>query len=58
MCTEIKMKGYDWRTVLALICPDYAIDTDNDGQIIIYTSLIEIDDDIYVSMTEEDRDGE
>jgi hypothetical protein len=52
------MKGYDWRTVLALICPDYAIDTDNDGQIIIYTSLIEIDDDIYVSMTEDDRDGE
>ena len=43
-----KIDGYLFRSVLAFICPDYAIDQDNDGQLIIYTNLREIDDDIYV----------
>ena len=42
------MNGYDFRTKLAEIAPDYAIDVDNYGQIIIYTNLMEIDNDEYV----------
>ena len=43
------MNGYDFRTKLAEICPDYAIDEDNYGQLIIYTNLMEIDNDEYVN---------
>jgi len=44
------MNGYDFRTALAKIVPDYYLDTDNDGQIIIYTNLKENDNDEYVEM--------
>jgi len=47
------MKGYDFRTALAVIAPDYAIDKDNYGQIIIYTNLMEIDNDEYVNWVDE-----
>ena len=43
------MNGYDFRTKLAEIAPDYGIDVDNYGQIIIYTNLMEIDNDEYVN---------
>jgi hypothetical protein len=43
------MNGYEFRTALAKICPDYAIDIDNYGQLIIYTNLMEIDNDEYVN---------
>lgn len=42
------MNGYEFRTILATICPDYAIDKDNYGQLIIYTNLMEVGDDEYV----------
>ena len=51
-----KINGYDFRTALAKIAPDYAIDEDNYGQIIIYTHLKEVDNDVYVEMTEKDFD--
>lgn len=35
------MNGYKFRTELAKICPDYQIEQDNDGQIVIYTNLRE-----------------
>jgi len=44
------MNGYDFRTELAKIVPDYYLDTDNDGQIIIYTNLKENDNAEYVEM--------
>ena len=44
------MKGYLFRTILAGICPDYAIDKDNDGQIIIYTNLKDDGNDNYIEM--------
>ena len=50
------MKGYDFRTALALICPDYDIQQDNYGQIIIYTGMKEVDEDTYVEMTDSDFD--
>jgi hypothetical protein len=43
------MNGYEFRTALAKIAPDYAIDKDNYGQLIIYTNLMEIDNDEYVN---------
>ena len=42
------MDGYIFRSLLAMIAPDYAIDVDNSGQLIIYTNLMEIDDDKYI----------
>jgi len=50
------MNGYDFRTVLALICPSYDIQQDNYGQLIIYTGMKEVDEDTYVPMTEADFD--
>ena len=47
------MNGYEWRTKLAEICPDYAIDEDNYGQLIIYTNMMEIDNDEYVAWVDE-----
>jgi len=43
--------GYDFRTAIAAVAPNYSIDKDNYGQIVIYTNKKEIDDDIYVEMT-------
>jgi hypothetical protein len=45
------MKGYDFRTELAKIAPNYSIDKDNDGQIIIYTNMKETESDTYKEMT-------
>lgn len=42
--------GYKFRTQLAKLIPDYGIDTDNDGQIIIYTNLKETKSDNYTEM--------
>jgi hypothetical protein len=42
------MNGYEFRTALAQIAPNYQIDEDNDGQIIIYTNMKEIENDEYV----------
>jgi len=47
------MNGYDFRTKLAEIAPDYAIDVDNYGQLIIHTNLMEIDNDEYVAWVDE-----
>jgi hypothetical protein len=49
------MNGYDFRTALAKIAPDYGIDVDNYGQIIIYTNLMEIDNDEYVNWTSKEE---
>jgi hypothetical protein len=46
------VKGYKFRTELAKICPNYQLEEDNDGQIIIYTNLKEIDNDEYVDWEE------
>lgn len=42
------MKGNKFRTELAKICPDYQIEEDNDGQIVIYTNLKDNGRDTYV----------
>jgi hypothetical protein len=52
------MNGYDFRTKLAEIAPDYAIDVDNYGQIIIYTNLMEIDNDEYVEWIDESEEND
>jgi hypothetical protein len=41
------MNGYDFRTELAKLIPNYSLDVDNEGQIIIYTNLTETDNDNY-----------
>jgi len=51
------MNGYEFRTALAQICPDYAIDEDNDGQLVIYTNLMEVGDDEYVRWEEKNPSG-
>ena len=48
------MTGFVFRTLLALIAPNYSIDKDNEGQIIIYTGLHEDDDDNYIKIKEVD----
>ena len=50
-----KIDGYLFRSMLAFICPDYAIDQDNSGQLVIYTNLREIDGDIYVDWEDTDE---
>ena len=49
-----KTQGYKTRTKLAKLFPDYAIDEDNEGGIIIYTGMKETDDDRYIPLTEQD----
>lgn len=44
------MNGNKLRTELAKLMPNYSIDEDNDGQIIIYTNLTETDNDNYEEM--------
>jgi hypothetical protein len=41
------MNGYEFRTELAKLIPNYSLDIDNEGQIIIYTNLTETDNDNY-----------
>ena len=48
------MRGYLFRSLIALVAPNYALDKDNYGQIIIYTHKKEVDDDKYVEMTSAD----
>jgi hypothetical protein len=48
-----KTQGYKVRTKLAKLFPDYAMDVDNEGGIIIYTGMIETDDDRYIPQPEE-----
>jgi len=48
-----QMIGFDFRTELAKICPDYQIEEDNDGQIVIYTNLRDDGNDNYVSFEED-----
>jgi hypothetical protein len=52
------MNGYEFRTALAQICPDYAIDEDNYGQLVIYTNLMEVGDDEYVRWVDPDEPDE
>jgi hypothetical protein len=46
------MNGYKLRTALEKLMPNYSIDEDNEGQIIIYTNLVETDNDIYTEITQ------
>ncbi len=48
MLRRTKMNGYKFRTALAKIAPEYQIDEDNDGQIVIYTNLRDNGNDEYV----------
>lgn len=48
-----KINGYNFRTELAKIVPDYELGEDNDGQIIIYTNLTEGKGDTYKKMGEQ-----
>ncbi len=52
------MDGYIFRSLLAMIAPDYVIDVDNSGQLIIYTNLMEIDDDKYIQWKEQGESNE
>ena len=52
------MDGYIFRSLLAMIAPDYAIDVDNNGQLIIYTNLMEINDDKYIPWKEQGESNE
>jgi hypothetical protein len=42
--------GYTLRTELAKLMPNYSLDEDNDGQIIIYTNLTQTKNDKYKEM--------
>ena len=44
------MNGYKLRTALEKLMPNYSIDEDNEGQIIIYTNLTEAPYDDYMEM--------
>ena len=46
------MNGYKLRTALEKLMPNYSIDEDNEGQIIIYTNLVEADNDTDEEMEE------
>lgn len=50
------MNGYKLRTALEKLMPNYSIDEDNDGQIIIYTGLVEGDNDTYQEMDDTDEE--
>lgn len=53
MADKVSFNGYDLRTALAFILPNYSIDQDQEGQIIIYTGLTETVDDTYIPMKRE-----
>lgn len=42
--------GYEFRTALAKVCPNYSLGKDNDGQLIIYTNMVEGENDTYEEM--------
>jgi hypothetical protein len=42
--------GFELRTELAKLMPNYKIGVDGDGQLVIYTNLIETTFDNYVEM--------
>ncbi len=42
--------GYEFRTALAKLIPNYYLDEDYDGQVIIYTNLKETKNDNYKEM--------
>ena len=42
--------GFELRTALAQLMPNYRIGIDNEGQLIIYTNLIETTFDNYIEM--------
>jgi len=44
------INGYDFRTELAKLIPNYSMDVDNEGQVIIYTNLKETAKDNYKEM--------
>jgi len=44
------MNGYDFRTELAKLIPNYSLDVDNEGHVIIYTNLTENNNDEYIEM--------
>jgi len=46
------MDGNKLRTELAKLMPNYSIDEDNDGQIVIYTNLTEDNNGNYEEMGE------
>ena len=46
------MNGYKLRTALEKLMPNYSIDEDNEGQIIIYTNLVETNNDTYTEITQ------
>ena len=49
------MNAYKFRSALAKICPDYQIEEDDDGQIIIYTNLRDNDKGSYVPFVLEEE---
>ena len=51
-----KINGDELRTAIEKLIPHASFDEDNYGQIIIYTHLKEVDNDVYVKMTEKDFD--
>ena len=53
MKTRKVIDGYKFRTQLEKLIPNYGMDTDNDGQIIIYTNLTETSNDDYVEMDDQ-----
>jgi hypothetical protein len=46
------MNGYKLRTALEKLMPNYSIDEDNEGQIIIYTNLVETNNDTYTEIAQ------
>ena len=44
------INGYNFRTELAKLIPNYSMDVDNEGQVIIYTNLKETAKDNYKEM--------
>lgn len=58
MAKKYMINGYEFRTALAKICPDYDIQQDNYGGLIIYTGLVDIGEDMYASQPEEGDNDE
>lgn len=50
---EKVMKGHDFRTALAKIAPEYVVEQDNTGQVVIYTGLYNDGNDNYLPYEEE-----